>query len=342
MDIKNVLIKCNDLPGAKKVFFVPVNTYSTDFCDAFIENGFEVYSLNFGGPFNHEEYMKNYKSDVEKIFLDTCNNIKPDWVYFMLDVPWIAPSVITKAKKLSPNTIFTNWTGDVRKQPKPGVIEVGKAVDITLIVSTGQIELYKSHGLKRVEFLQAGIKPCFFPLPEDERVKLQEQFQHDIVFCANETSGFPGSALRSEIVSKLHKNFGKQFAVYGTGWKKLTQSCRGPITYDDQQKVYNGSKIVISSNHFNDVAMYFSARQLNAMSSGTLTVSSYIPDLEVYFENKKDLVWFKTADECIEVVKYYLEHEEEARKIGISGSQKILQYHTRPVKIRQMKERLKL
>jgi spore maturation protein CgeB len=338
----DILKKYNNNPGAKKVLFAPINTLSVDFCDAFVENDFEVYSLNFAGDFNHNEYMKIHKPVIEQKFLKACEDIKPDWVYLMMDTLWFSPNVIINAKKASPKTIFTNWTGDVREKPKPGVIEIGKVVDITLIVSTGQIEMYKQHGLKRVEFLQAGLKPCFFPLTEGERKKLRDELKHDIVFCANNSQAFPGASMRSKVVSKLSKTFGNRFAVYGGGWKKYSNSWRKRLTYDDQQKVYNGSKIVISINNFNDIDMYFSARQLNAMATGTLTISSYIPGLEKYFDNKKDLVWFKTADECVKLVKYYLEHEDEACQIGINGSNKILKYHTRIARIKEMRGRLGL
>ncbi len=106
--------------------------------------------------------------------------------------------------------------------------------------------------------------------------------------------------------------------------------------------LYNGSKIVISVNNFNDVEMYFSARQLNAMASGTLTVSAYIPGLEKYFTNGEDLVWFKTADECVDLVNYYLDHEDEARRIGMNGSKKVLENHTKINRIKEMRDRLGL
>jgi hypothetical protein len=284
--------------------------------------------------------MQKHKHATEQIFLKTCDDIKPDWVFLMLDVPWISTEILLKAKVASPNSIFTNWTGDVREEPKQGVIEIGKVVDITLIVNTAQIEQYKKLGLKRVEFLQAGVKPCFFPLPENKREVLRNKLQHDIVFCANNAKHFPGHVLRNEVSVKLNRLFGKRFAIYGRGWGNCRSSSRGMLPYDEQQEVYNGSKIALSINNFNDVDMYFSARQLCAMASGTITISTYIPGLEKYFDNNKDLVWFKTADECVDLVKYYLEHEDEARQIGINGSKKVLENNTRIVKIRKMKERL--
>jgi hypothetical protein len=330
----------NNIIGGKKVFFVPVNTLMVDYYDAFMNNGFELHSFNFEGKWDPKKYEQN-KSIIEKKFLEACSNIKPAWVFFVLDRPMLSIDTIKAAKMMLPKAIFTNWTGDVRNEPKPGVAEIGKVVDITLIVSTGQIELYKKRGMKRVEFLQTGVNvQQFYRLSDNERVGLNKTLRHDIVFCANRCDIYPGAPLRNLVVDKLTKLYGNRFVVYGDGWSQHKSSARGCIPYNDQNRVYNGSKIVISINNFNNIDMYFSARQLNGMASGTLTVSCYIPGLEKYFENGRDLVWFKTVDECMDLVKYYLAHEEEAKQIGINGSKIVLEHHTKLARIKELSERL--
>ena len=334
----DVLRKHNDIPGAKKVFFVPICTGQLDLYNAFIANSFELHSLNFDP--SQKKYIKENKSTIGNVFLEACKKIKPDWVYFMLDAETLPLNVIKLAKEALPNTIFTNWTGDVREKPKQFVAELGKVVDITLIVSTGQLDMYRNNGLKRVEFLQAGIDTeKFFRMSENDRKNIYDQLGHDIVFCANNSSHFPGALLRGEVASRLSKLYSKRFGLYGGGWEHRN-STRGSITYFVQNRVYNGSKIVISINNFNDVEMYFSARQLAAMGSGTLTISAYVPGLERYFDNNHDLVWFKSADECMDLVQYYLKHEDEARQIGINGAKKIQEFHSRVEFIKRLATRL--
>jgi spore maturation protein CgeB len=41
-----------------------------------------------------------------------------------------------------------------------------------------------------------------------------------------------------------------------------------------------------------------------------------------------EVVTFKTADECIEKVKYLLEHEEQRQAIARAGQQRTLRDHT--------------
>jgi hypothetical protein len=333
----NIFKKHNSLPGAKKVFFVPVNTGETELYEAFIKNGFELYSLNYEGDFTYEEYNKNHKNRIEQDFLKHCQDIQPEWVSLRMHSDLLTPHVIQNAKNLLPNTIFSNWTGDVRVPPKHHFLEIGKVIDISLIVSTGHVDLYKKHGLKHVKFVQAGIDTNrFYVRSNEEREKLRAELKHDISFCANYYEGFPGFDLRNKVVVRLSELFGDRFAIYGTGWNHIKNSYRDHSEYDDQNKIYNGSKIVISVNNFNDVDMYFSRRQLNAMACGTITVSCYIPGLENYFENKKDLVWFKSVDECVNLVKYYLDHEDDARQIGLNGAEKIINCHSQYHFVRDM------
>ena len=56
------------------------------------------------------------------------------------------------------------------------------------------------------------------------------------------------------------------------------------------------------------------------MASGTATVSRYVPGMEEYFTNGKDILWFKTVEECIDLCKYYLLHNKEAKQIGCAGA----------------------
>jgi len=324
---KNILKQHNTIVGAKKVLFAPINTGEIETYDALIKCGFEVYSMNYEGSFNLEKY-KQIKNKIEQEFIYACSNIKPDWVYLRIHKDILNPKYISLAKQANPNTIFSNWTGDVRAVPKPPFVEIGKVVDTSLIVSRGQIDQYKKCGLKDVRFVQAGtLINRFFRKSDKERKELNNKLSHDIVFCANNCGNFPGHKLRNEVVNKLIQKYGKKFALYGRGWPSGDYN-RGVSPYDEQNNIYNGSKIAISINNFNNVEMYFSRRQLNAMACGTLTVSCYIPGLEEYFENGKDLVWFNTPDECMDLVDYYLKNQDLAEKIALNGAKKVREEHS--------------
>jgi hypothetical protein len=88
--------------------------------------------------------------------------------------------------------------------------------------------------------------------------------------------------------------------------------------------------------------MYFSDRQLITMASGTPVVCKYIPGLERYFENKKDVAWFNSIDECVGLVSYYLQHPEEAAAMGKSGAKKAIEQHSYQIRVKELAMRIGL
>jgi len=220
----------------------------------------------------------------------------------------------------------------------PFFIELSEIIDFTFISNVGQLDLYRKNGCKNVDYWQYGVDVNKAkPLSTKEKDVLKSKYNHDIVFCANSYDGFPGYYIRKSIVSEVYKKYGSRFAIYGNGWDTIAKNSSKPnIKYFEQNNVYNSSKIVLSINNFNDIEMYFSGRQLLAMASGTLTLSHYIPGLERYFENGKDLVWFKTEDECMKLIDYYLNNEGEAKRIGLNGSAKVLKEHSYEARIKEL------
>lgn len=69
-------------------------------------------------------------------------------------------------------------------------------------------------------------------------------------------------------------------------------------------------------------------RVWDIMAAGGFCITNYQPELPLFFENGRDLVWFKTREELFEKIDYYLTHEEERVQIALSGRNKIKKYHT--------------
>lgn len=342
--LEGLLKKHNSLPQAKKALYVPVNTGHIHMVQAFIDNGFETYSINFAQPsgFDRGAYRLSAIRDVGVILVDACETLKPDWVHVPISKEGLIRLEDVKRAKQNCDAIFTSWAGDVRDEPLPFLVNLSKIVDFTFISNVGQLDLYRSAGCERVDYWQYGLDVSRSkPLSPNERSTLYKKLGHDISFCANHSTRFPGHIIRKDVVTKLSKKYGSKFAVYGSGWNQIAGiSSKGPSPYWEQNNIYNASKVVISINNYNDLEMYFSGRQLMAMGSGVVTISHYIPGLEKYFENKKDLVWFKTADECIELVEYYLKNEEDARDIGLRGSKKAHKEHSYAARVKELSVRL--
>jgi len=337
----NPYIKFFEKPESKckKVLYIPFNSAQikqTGTEDAFVENEIFLCSFDFVACERNIGTV-----EMNKLLLNLAICFKPDWIHMQRQFgEGIELSTIKQIKSQLPHVFITNWSGDIRNEAIKCYIECSKEIDLSLLSSVGQLNYYRENGCKNIEYWQIGYDPKFFYRKTDEeRNSLNKIYNHDIVFCANFSHSdlkFPGSQLRADIISLFHDEFGSNFAAYGTGYKHS----KGHLNFFKQNDVYNAAKIVISVNHFNDVEMYFSDRQLVSMASGTLTISKYIPGLERYFENKKDLVWFNTKEEALELAKYYLSHPEEAEEIGRNGAKKVLEEHTFYCRVKELYERI--
>jgi spore maturation protein CgeB len=312
--------------------------------DGFYNNNLNVLAFSFIQYFNKFGFEK-----TQKAFLDLVSFYNPDWIHMQLQFydKVVSPNTIAKIKNDFSNIIITNWSADVRNVAMPYFVEISKYVDKSLIVSEGQLDLYKNAGCKNIDYWQIAIDPnCFYRKKEEERRDLRMKFKHNISFCANVVLwyDFPGTDVRLSVSQKLHDKYNDKFGLYGCGWEKtkFIGSHRGNVNFYSQNDIYNGSNIAISINHYNDLSKYFSDRQLVSMATGTLVVCHYVPDMEYYFENHKDLVWFKTEEECLDLIDFYLVNYELAEIIGKQGSQKILKDHTYEARVKELVKKMEV
>jgi spore maturation protein CgeB len=69
-------------------------------------------------------------------------------------------------------------------------------------------------------------------------------------------------------------------------------------------------------------------RLFEATGVGTLLITDWKRNLHEMFEPGKEVVAYRTPDDCGELIQYYLEHDEEREVIARSGQQRTLREHT--------------
>lgn len=86
----------------------------------------------------------------------------------------------------------------------------------------------------------------------------------------------------------------------------------------------------ITLNSHVDVAGRYAGnlRLFEATGSGALLITDWKSNLHEMFEAGKEVVAYRTADECLEMVEYYLSHDDERQAIARSGQQRTLSDHT--------------
>jgi len=311
-----------------RVLYLPLNSHEivqTGMYDAFKAAGCELKVFDFN--------RSNIRpGDIQGELLKVAKEFKPHLVHMQLQFTTnIVPDTILKIKKALPNTIITNWTGDVRAKPQSVFCNMAKAVDISLVSSSGQVDMYKrASGNQDIRYWQIGFDPAKY----FEKNK-NSGWKYDVSFAAsNHTkAGFPGHAARKKTVDLLHRQFKNRFGLFGIGWKKYRAKYMPQAKMND---VYNDSLCCISVSNFNDLGHYFSDRLLMCMASGRPVISFRFPGWEDYFVNNHDIVIADSIEDIPKKVHWLKSNPDIANAIGAAGAAKVQAEHSYHSKVEEL------
>ena len=101
------------------------------------------------------------------------------------------------------------------------------------------------------------------------------------------------------------------------------------------QILYN-SKMTL--NHHIDVAECWAnnMRLFEATGVGALLITDWKVNLHEMFEPQKEVVAYRTPEECVELIQYYLENDKERQKIACAGQQRTLREHTYQKRVQEL------
>jgi hypothetical protein len=110
---------------------------------------------------------------------------------------------------------------------------------------------------------------------------------------------------------------------------------RGPAWGVEMFRILRRSKIVV--NHHGDVAPFANNMRLyEATGTGALLITDWKENMPDMFIPGKEVVCYRSAEECAELVQYYLEHEDERAAIARAGQQRTLRDHTYANRIEEL------
>ncbi len=99
--------------------------------------------------------------------------------------------------------------------------------------------------------------------------------------------------------------------------------------------VYAGSKINLNLS-LKGMEGGTPQRVMDIMGAGGFVLSTYCQETAELFEEDKEIVMFRTPEELIDKVTYYLSHDKERERIAAAGCAKVLKDHTYEKKLREL------
>lgn len=193
-------------------------------------------------------------------------------------------------------------------------------------------------------FRRQGRAAYYQPLAFDPRVLERlgnHRRDHALTFVGGVSPAHRG---RYEFLTALAKASPIHFWGYGT--QALVQQgveasrLHGDVWGVDMFSVL--AKSTITVNHHIDVAQSNAnnMRLFEATGCGTLLVTDYKDNLNDLFEIGVEVIAYRSITECVDLIAYYLNHQDEAAEIAKQGQARTLRDHTYETRMRHTAELL--
>lgn len=291
--------------------------------EAFLELGYNV------KVFNYRKFRLDYLPISNylwnQIFYSTVKIFKPD-LLFVMKGEKILPGIINKIKTLGIKT--ANWTVDDVFGVHTPFLRIGNIAEYDYCFS---FDRFYTKELE-VRGLNAHYLPCASAHNFYKRINSLEKI-YDLTFAGSYYKD------RENLMRQLRDY---KLRIWGPNWDKLDKNNvlydniqREPSYEDNYVRVLNQSKITLNLNHKQSIEST-NFRTFEALSCGTFLLVDYKKELSNLFEIGKELICYHNVKELRELIDYYLENEEERKKVAKAGQKRVLKEHTLHHRIRKV------
>jgi len=252
----------------------------------------------------------------------------PRWFYDILtaQIKHYRPDVLLNKDMYLSTTYFRQTRPYMRLligshgAPIPAERDLG-SYDLMLSVIDNFVDYFRRQGLNS-ELLRLGFEPAVL-----ERLDGIER-SIPVSFIGRLT---PSHAFRQQWLEYVSQRLPLQ--VWGASdgiadGSPVAHCHRGAAWGIEMYKILR--KSLLTLNHHIDIAGACAGnlRLFEATGVGALLVTDWKENLHEMFEPDKEVVCYRTREECAEIVQYYLEHNEERKAIARAGQQRTLRDHT--------------
>lgn len=168
-------------------------------------------------------------------------------------------------------------------------------------------------------YLAEGGRPLY--MPEGCNV----QFYHPLAIRKDIPVSFVGMnyGFRTSVVRYLLRS-GVDIHPFGKGW------ANGAISDEQMVEIFCRSIINLGMGGIGPAEYLTNVKGRDfevPCTGGGMYLTSFNPDLALHFDVGKEIVCYRSRDEMLELIRYYLSHPYEARQIAKAGRNRCLREH---------------
>jgi len=232
----------------------------------------------------------------------------PDVLIAQTFSSYIDGNVFTKIKKTF-STLIVNIGMDDRHQYWKGTYGLIPHIDLMLTAAPESVGWYLAERCPAIFFPEASDSQIFYPMPDLPKL-------YDVAFVGGRYG------VREEIVNVL-RDAGIEVTTFGEGWENGRIDVQAVPVFFAQSKIVLGIGTVGHSYDFYALKM----RDFDGPMSGSLYITHDNSDLQLVYKVGKEIVTYRTIDECVEKIRYYLLNDEKRETIAMAGYTRAVQEH---------------
>jgi len=300
-----------------------------------------------GKPRRRDDHYLRAQSDGIKQLIHVLKTRKPQIL-----LRWVNTGITYEAydriRSASPNTIMVMADGNEPDRVCRYARRYADTIDVFLVNSRDpeSIRRYEA-AVGRADTLYDGFDPseCAPALPK---------FSVDCFFAGSNRRrrvpvqgrkrkpwrwDFPGGEFRFEFISAVQREFGLQLHGTPKEWPmprnfKVGKTLKHPVF-----KILRGARIVLGCCQYPHIPRFYTRRLIHNGASGRLVVTRYVEGMEKDFgESGKIIVWFKTVEEGIDKIRYYLEHKKERETVAARCKAHFVKHHSWEARLRDFEK----
>ncbi len=194
-------------------------------------------------------------------------------------------------------------------------------------------------------YRQSGINAHFLPLPvyiPNEVPLKKSELAHGVSFIGRRDKDKP---IRERYLRVLENEI--EISIFGN---------KGPNDpqYLSTDKMYSIFRNSLVNLNFTGITVYSSGdnalfkrirgmkiRPFEVVAAGGMCISEFSISLAKCFKDGVEIVFFTNERDMVEKIKYYLTHQDEARKIAIAGLDKVTKKYSNKATAKQLKSLIK-
>jgi hypothetical protein len=182
---------------------------------------------------------------------------------------------------------------------------VASSYDLCLVGNIAELDTYKSWGAKHVEWQPMGLQPGMYdPTITYDNIINGQRRDIDLFMLIDKT--MPSRKVRMESMDRAFPSA----HFYGKGWERGYLPVGEDIEFLKKTKI--GPNFHLSTGPINFRTFYLPA-------NGVMQICDNKKHLGQIYKLGEEVVGFDTVEECIELCRYYLDHDEERRHIAAEG-----------------------